>query len=74
MCSSKIKKLTELSRKGDDKALNDDFQGAVQDAYEQGIVSRRKILEKESKFIDDAGKEIQLSEEIDEVYIMGITT
>ena len=70
----KSKKLTELSRKGDDKALNDDFQGAVQDAYEQGIVSRRKILEKESKFIDDAGKEIQLSEEIDEVYIMGITT
>ena len=36
--------------------------------------SRLKILEKESKFIDDAGKEIQLSEEIDEVYIMGITT
>ena len=70
----KSKKLTELSRKGDDKALNDDFQGAVQDAYEQGIVSRRKILEKESKFIDDAGKKIQLSEEIDEVYIMGITT
>jgi len=70
----KSKKLTELSRKGDDKALNDDFQGAVQDAYEQGMVSRRKILEKEAKFIDEAGKEIQLSEEIDDVYIMGITT
>lgn len=70
----KSKKLTELSRKGDDKALNDDFQRAVQDAYEQGIVSRRKILQKEAKFMDEAGKEIQLSEEIDDVYIMGITT
>ena len=70
----KSKRLTALSRKGDDKALNVDFQGAVQDAYEQGMVSRRKILEKQAKFIDEAGKEIQLSEEIDEVYIMGITT
>jgi len=70
----KSKKLTELSRKGDDKALNDDFQRAVQDAYDQGMVSRRKIFGKKAIFIDEAGKEIQLSEEIDDVYIMGITT
>jgi len=70
----KSKKLTELSRTGDDKQLQKDFQGAVQDAYKQGLVSRQKILEKNAKYFDEYGKEILLSEEIDEVYIMGITT
>lgn len=70
----KSKKITELSRTGNDEQLQKDFQGAVQDAYEQGLVSRQKILGKNAKFIDENGDEIQLSEEIDEVYIMGITT
>jgi hypothetical protein len=54
--------------------LQKDFQGAVQDAYEQGLISRQKILNRTAKCFDEDGKEIQLSEEIDEVYIMGITT
>ena len=70
----KSKKLIELSRTGNNEQLQKDFQGAVQDAYEQGIVSRQKILEKKAKFIDENGNEIKLSEEIDEVYIIGITT
>lgn len=70
----KSKKLTELSRTGNDEQLQKDFQGAVQDAYKQGLVSRQKILDRNAKFFDENGKEIQLSEEIDEVYIMGITT
>jgi len=70
----KSKKLTTLSRTGNDEQLQKDFQGAVQDAYEQGLVSRHKILKKNAKFIDENGDEIKLSEEIDEVYIMGITT
>lgn len=70
----KSKKLTELSRGGDDRALQDDFQKAVQDAYEQGLVSRRNILKKESKLFDNNGNEIILSEEIDDVYLMVITT
>ncbi|MCK4377671.1 MAG: SEC-C domain-containing protein [Actinomycetia bacterium] len=70
----KSKKLTTLSRTGNDEQLQKDFQEAVQDAYEQGLVSRSKILEKNAKFIDENGNEIKLSEEIDEVYIMGITT
>ena len=70
----KSKKLTTLSRTGNDEQLQKDFQEAVQDAYEQGIVSRHKILKKNAKFVDENGDEIKLSEEIDEVYIMGITT
>ena len=70
----KSKKLTELSRIGNDEQLQKDFQGAVQDAYEQGLVSRHKILERDAQFFDENGNAIQLSNEIDEVYIMGITT
>jgi len=70
----KSKKLTELSRTGNDEHLQKDFQSAVQDAYKQGLVSRYKILEKNGQFIGENGNKIKLSEEIDEVYIMGITT
>lgn len=70
----KSKKLTELSRRGDDTALQNDFQKAVQDAYEQGLVSRQNILERGTKLFDNNGNEIILSEEIDDVYIMAITT
>ncbi|MBN2605660.1 MAG: SEC-C domain-containing protein [Bacilli bacterium] len=70
----KSKKLTEFSKKGSFSHLQTDFKGAVQDAYEQGIVSRSKILAKESKFYDENGNLIELSESIDEVYIMGITS
>ncbi len=70
----KSKKLTEFSRTGNDEQLQQDFKLAVQDAYEQGLISHRKILEKQSKFFDVNGNEINLSEDIDDVYIMGITT
>jgi len=70
----KSKKLTEFSKKGYFSQLQKDFKGAVQDAYEQGIVSRSKILAKKSKFYDEKGSLIVLSEGIDEVYIMGITS
>ncbi len=70
----KSKKLTELARTGDDNQLHKDFNGAVQDAYEQGLLSRLKILGGKSRFFDENGVEINLSEEIDEVYLMGITT
>lgn len=70
----KAKKLTELARTGNDEQLQKDFKGAVQDAYSQGLISRKRILERNAKFFAEDGNEIKLSEEIDEVYIMGITT
>lgn len=70
----KSKKLTELSRTGDDNQLHKDFQGAVQDAYKQGLVSRIEVLERSSEFFDENGNKITLSEGINEVYIMVITT
>ncbi len=69
----KSKKLTELSRKGDYNQLQSDFKLAVQDAYDQGLKSREKILDRNSKFYDDSGRLITLSESINEVYLMGVT-
>lgn len=70
----KSKKLTELSRSGNDEQLEKDFKGAIQDAYDQGIISRQKILDKKAKFYDKNKSEIKLPQQIDEVYIMGVTT
>jgi len=70
----KSKKLTELARMGNDDQLKKDFQGAVQDAYNQGLISRKKILQRSANFFNESGQKINLSEDIDEVFIMGITT
>lgn len=69
----KSKKLTQLSRKGDFTRLKTDFKAAVQDAYQQGLVSRQKILEKGVKFYLENGSEIKLEGKIDEVYILVVT-
>ena len=51
---AKSKKLTELSKKGDDNQLKKDFQEAIQKAYDQGITCRNAILNKSNKlFLDD---------------------
>jgi hypothetical protein len=69
----KSKKLTEFSKKGDIRHLKEDFKKAVQEAYSQGLISRKEILEKRAKFIDEKENEIKLSEDINEAYIMCIT-
>lgn len=43
----KSKWLTDLSKSGDETSLRSDFQKAIQDAYDQGIVSRQAILNQE---------------------------
>ncbi|WP_303918431.1 SEC-C domain-containing protein [Draconibacterium sediminis] len=70
----KSKKLTQISRKGNFNQLLKDFKGAVQDAYDQGLVCRERILENTATFYNSVGDKIQLSEDIEEVYILGVTT
>lgn len=70
----KSKKLTLSAKRGDTNQLVKDFKGSVQDAYNQGLISRNKILGNKAKFFDKKGREIALSEDITDVYIMGITT
>jgi hypothetical protein len=69
----KSKKLTMLSMRGDFDQLQKDFKEAVGDAYKQGLIARKEIIDRNAKFFNENGAEITLSEDIDEVYIMGIT-
>ncbi|MNK40307.1 hypothetical protein D3C87_589530 [compost metagenome] len=72
----KSKKLTMMAKRGDFEQLSKDFKGAVQDAYDQGIVSRTSILDSSMTFLDENGVEItRLKEEVPtEAYILGMTT
>jgi hypothetical protein len=71
----KSKKLTQAAKRGDFEQLSKDFKGAVQDAYDQGLVSRNAILNGKAVFQDAQGKEIAaLNNRIEEVYILGLTT
>lgn len=70
----KSKKLTLPAKRGDTDQLVKDFKGAVQDAYNQGLVSRNKILENKAKFYNEFGEEIIFPNIITDIYIMGITT
>ena len=54
---AKSKKLTEESRRGEGKKLKSDFQAAVQDAYNQALVSRKAVLEAGNTLLVD-GKRI----------------
>lgn len=71
----KSKKMTLMAKRGNSEQLSKDFKGAIQDAYDQGIVSRTSILDKNVRFVNIKGEDIQqLRKEINEVYIMGLTT
>lgn len=70
----KGKRMTVTSKAGNEESLRLDFKSAVQDAYDQGIVSRDVILNQTGyKFIDEDGKEITLPQGIEEVYVMCVT-
>ncbi len=71
---AKSKKLTLPSRYGNIKQLGADFRNAVQDAYDQGLKARKEILTRNAIITESNGKKIQLSEALDEVYIITLTT
>ena len=70
---AKSKKLTEMSKRGDEESLRRDFKQAVQEAYEQGLLSRKAVLERDTSLYDNCGREIQLPEAIDDAYIICLT-
>lgn len=70
----KSKKLTLLSKQGNANQIEKDFKKAIQEAYEQGLKSRKCILEHNTKFYDEFENEIMLDEEINECYIICGTT
>ena len=69
----KSKKLTLEARKGDGRALRNDFIMAVQDAYNQAIKSRKALLQGGYTLTDSNGDAIPIADNVDEAYILCIT-
>lgn len=65
----KSKKMTLESRKGNDKTLRDDFQKAVQDAYNQGLLCARSIGRKGLDFIKEDGSKLEIGT-LRDIYIL----
>ena len=70
---AKSKRITELSRRGDTERIRQDFQQAVQDAYDQGLVCRSALIENGNSLADCTGRIIELPEAIDDAYILCLT-
>lgn len=65
----KSKKMTLESRKGNDKTLRDDFQKAVQDAYDQGLVCARALGNPDLVFMAEDGSKLDIPD-LRHVYII----
>ncbi len=70
---AKSKKLTMASRGGDGESLKGDFQEAVQDAYEQALLSRKAVLEAGNSLTAGEERPFPLKETIDEAYLICLT-
>ncbi len=70
---AKAKRLTALSRKGDDQQLEKDFSQAVQGAYEQARASRQLLLTGGYNVLASDGTPIQLPVSFAEVYVVCLT-
>ena len=68
----KSKRLTELAKLGDEGRLVSDFESAVQEAYEQALLSRTAIIDRTNKLFVN-GIELNLNEAIDDAYILCVT-
>jgi hypothetical protein len=58
----KSKKMTLESRKGNDRTLREDFQKAVQDAYDQGLLCARSLGRPGFDFVKGDGSKLEMPE------------
>lgn len=65
---AKSKQLTQKAKEGNAAALDRDFSYAVQKSYDQAFSCAQALLNTNHKFISATGDEIELREEIKEIY------
>ena len=70
---AKSKRLTASSRQGDEESIKRDFAQAVQEAYEQGLLSRQLLLGGEHVLNDLDGNQFNLPNSLEEVYLVCLT-
>lgn len=69
----KSKKLTEKAQIGDDSSYKRDFKGAISDAYNQGLICKKSILNKECDICISKNDKLNI-QNIDEVFLLCVTT
>lgn len=71
---TKSKRLTIESRKGNDSIIRDDFQKAVQDAYDQGGLCAKGMLNNKYKLVKSSGEAVVLPDYIKEIYMFCVVS
>ncbi|MCY4390116.1 MAG: SEC-C metal-binding domain-containing protein [Desulfurellaceae bacterium] len=71
---AKSKRLTLEARKGNDRQIKDDFKKSVQNSYDQGYRDANLLIGKHCKFTDSASNEIDVPDEIKEIYILCVVS
>lgn len=69
----KSKKMTLESRKGNDQALRDDFQKAVQESYNQGLLCAKMLHKSGLKFFDENTIELKIPK-LRNIYIICVVS
>lgn len=65
---AKSKKLTLLSKQGNEISLQKDFKLAIQDSYDQALICSKSITNSNYKLIDASGNEIHINKDIKEIF------
>lgn len=71
---AKAKKLTILARQGNDGALQDDFQKAIQVSYDQAVECGIFLLDSKTRLILPTGNELKICREFAEIYPFSIVS
>lgn len=71
---AKSKRLSQESRKGNDRVIRDDFMKAVQIAYDQGAACAKSLLGKPYRLAATDGYVVALPDDIKEIYIFCVVS
>lgn len=67
---AKSKKLTIEARKGNFRAISNDFKNAIQDSYNQGYSCSELIQNKKLKLIKEDGTELKIKRDFGDIFII----
>ncbi|QLB20011.1 prepilin peptidase [Mannheimia granulomatis] len=71
---AKAKKLTILARQGNDDALQDDFQKAIQLSYDQAVECGIFLLDSKTRLILPTGNKLKINRDFAEIYPFSVVS
>lgn len=71
---AKSKRLTLEARRGNDRQIRDDFKKSIQDAYDQGYICARLMIDTNHTLMSADSREITIPPKLKEVYIFCVVS